>query len=606
MSKPIAFYDVEVFKYDCLMVVKDINNVEITHIWSDPVPEEDLSSGADWHLFGHADEVTDIVQKYRLCGYNNYGYDDWIITAMMNSAYSVEFIKRENDRIVHDEPTSITRVSRLIDSIDAMQQIDVSHPSLKQIEGNMGRSIIESSVPFDIDRPLTQAERDEVLRYCRYDVENTIEIYKQRKSSYFDTKEALIAALPESDRKRAQRWNTTTISARVLLDEPLQMWRKYHPILKQYWRKPEFDYIPPTVWDMWENAEKDTNVMGKGVSKTITAFGCKVVMGLGGLHGAPAKPGTYHNVKLADVGSMYPSIIVILNALNEATAKYDGIRQERLKIKKSDPVKAGALKLILNSVYGNLKNEHSMLFNPRASSSISIYGQIALMRLCNALDKAGYRIVNINTDGVAFEDTTKSTRPYQEICREWEEYFKGMLLEVDEFDKWIQKDVNNYIATHGDHIKVKGGEVNKYAQDKLFSNNSCRVVHMAMVDVLVNDRKPSDALFDILNGKERPNDPMWWQYILKAGSTFQGVQNREGEWMNKVNRVFAGNPLTIATTKLYKIRADGGQVNFADSPEAMYVWNDDTHSVDDFDMMIDVSHYLKILETKLKGWPERR
>ena len=43
-------------------------------------------------------------------------------------------------------------------SLDCFQQIDVSRPSLKKIEGNMGRMILESSVPFTINRPLTHEE----------------------------------------------------------------------------------------------------------------------------------------------------------------------------------------------------------------------------------------------------------------------------------------------------------------------------------------------------------------------------------------------------------------------------------------------------------------
>ena len=60
---------------------------------------------------------------------------------------------------------------RKFESLDTYQQLDVSNPSLKKIEGNMGRMILESSVPFSLDRELTENEFHEVLKYCSYDVD---------------------------------------------------------------------------------------------------------------------------------------------------------------------------------------------------------------------------------------------------------------------------------------------------------------------------------------------------------------------------------------------------------------------------------------------------
>jgi hypothetical protein len=59
--------------------------------------------------------------------------------------------------------------------------------SLKKVMGNLGLSIIESSVSFDIKRPLTSFELEEVIRYCSNDVLGVKELYKFR-SKYFETK----------------------------------------------------------------------------------------------------------------------------------------------------------------------------------------------------------------------------------------------------------------------------------------------------------------------------------------------------------------------------------------------------------------------------------
>ena len=585
----LLFYDIEVTAFDSLVVFLNRNKEEVAHFWNnrDRKTTEDPSGFED---------IPDLIRDKTLVGYNNYFYDDNILTVMMNSATSMpNFIKATNDKIISGERFS-GRKSPLIRSLDTMQQIDVSHPSLKQIEGNMGISIVESSVDFNIGRPLTDAEREEMLYYCRHDVAATVDIFNLRQKSYFDTKESLLTMMPEDKRTSAARWNTTTLSANILLgDTGLVAWEK-HGVPAKYWRNVED--IPSAVWDMWEDITGSMEaVTGKGRSVKIKAYGCTFVFGLGGLHGAPDKPLVASNIKLADVGSMYPSLIKMLRALGDATDMYDSIRLERLAIKHSDPVRAGALKLVLNSVYGLFKSKYSALFNPMASATVCIYGQIALFKLCGMLHDAGYKIINANTDGVAFVDDPELGGAYLYICKEWEKEFEGLLLEVDEFDKWIQKDVNNYIATHDGQIKVKGGEVNKYHKDKFFSNNNIRIVQKALVDNLVYGTPVYKTFMDNLD------KPILWQYILKAGGTFQGVQDAAGVWQNNVNRVFAAKPEYPGTTKLYKIRKDGGQVNFPDSPERMFIWNGDLADIPDFKEMIDLDHYMDLVNKKLRGWP---
>lgn len=585
----LLFYDIEVTAFDSLVVFLNRNKEEVAHFWNNRNRKTtDDPSGFE--------DIPDLIRDKTLVGYNNYFYDDNILTVMMNSATSMpNFIKATNDKIISGERFS-GRKSPLIRSLDTMQQIDVSHPSLKQIEGNMGISIVESSVDFNIGRPLTDAEREEMLYYCRHDVAATVDIFNLRQKSYFDTKESLLTMMPEDKRTSAARWNTTTLSANILLgDTGLVAWEK-HGVPAKYWRNVE--EIPSAVWDMWEDITGSMEaVTGKGRSVKIKAYGCTFVFGLGGLHGAPDKPLVASNIKLADVGSMYPSLIKMLRALGDATDMYDSIRLERLAIKHSDPVRAGALKLVLNSVYGLFKSKYSALFNPMASATVCIYGQIALFKLCGMLHDAGYKIINANTDGVAFVDDPELGGAYLYICKEWEKEFEGLLLEVDEFDKWIQKDVNNYIATHDGQIKVKGGEVNKYHKDKFFSNNNIRIVQKALVDNLVYGTPVYKTFMDNLD------KPILWQYILKAGGTFQGVQDAAGVWQNNVNRVFAAVEGYPGTTKLYKIRKDGGQVNFPDSPERMFIWNGDLADIPDFKEMIDLDHYMDLVNKKLRGWP---
>lgn len=574
----LLFYDVESFKYDALVVFKDINNNLVAEHWID---ESAVSR-----------KISEVIKDRILVGYNNYSYDDVILGYMTNEQLcNPELIKTANDAIITGKKN--TRGPIKHSTLDTFQQISLNHPSLKMIEGNMGKSIIESEIPFDLPRKLTPEERKIVEAYCEYDVESTIAVYKLREKSYFEPKAQLVKMMGDGD---VCKYNTTTMIAQILSSDKLKKWSE-KDIPEEFWDWWFRAYVPEDVIHMWdEMLQSETSVTGKGKNKTIKAYGCKFVFGMGGLHGAPEKPGRFHNVKLADVGSMYPSIIVKLGALGEATEKYDGIRKERLKIKHTDKVRANALKLILNSTYGLFKNQYSNLYNPYASAVVCMYGQMVLFRLCGMLYEAGYHLINVNTDGVAFEDTGDG---YEDICRRWEQEVNGLSLDVDEFDLWIQKDVNNYVAKTGDHIKVKGAEVNKYDQDLLFGNNNARITHIALVEKLVNGTMTAKTVNDHL---DRPD---LYHYILRAGGTFLGTCDRSGQLLpQKVNRVFATTEDTEGATKLYKLRTDGGKVMYADAPENMYLYNGDLSELKDFADIVDTQHYIDIVEKRLEGWPK--
>ena len=68
---------------------------------------------------------------------------------------------------------------------------DGSFFSLKQLEGFLGMDIVESVVPFDLDRPLTPEEKADVEKYNRADLYGTLERFKQRKNT-FKTKMLLV------------------------------------------------------------------------------------------------------------------------------------------------------------------------------------------------------------------------------------------------------------------------------------------------------------------------------------------------------------------------------------------------------------------------------
>lgn len=618
-DEELIFYDIEVFKFDSLVIFKDIENRIRGTFWNNRSRREaELSGGKLLDFPSGFEGIEEIIKDKVLVGYNNYNYDDHILNLMRNPVKATtRDIYNLNRRIVIcNDNLKATDFK----SLDTMQQIDISMPSLKLIEGNLGKNIKETDVAFDINRPLTDEERVLTEKYCSTDIENTIIVYKMRKKGYFDVKESLISMLEPDIQERALKWNTTTISAHILTHGQQTVPWTRHYVPDQFWSKEfrERSGINPEVWEFWESVTSSQNATsGKGKSvKQKTPFGV-FVFGLGGLHGAPTKPIRRGKCKHKDVKSMYPSAIVTLHAL-DALQIYDEMRIERVKIKKSDPIRAGAMKIVLNSVYGNFKNQYSALYNPLASSTVCIYGQIALFTLCKRLYEEDHcEIINANTDGVVYVETAESIEGLDDqICDQWEKEFIGFELETDYYTKWIQKDVNNYIALEPNgNITVKGGEVNRYHEPKIFGANNARIVQIIMTEKLLN---PNESIADILQKQlEATNDENEdtrrdarcnWQFILRAGSTFAGVKNREGEFQQKVNRIFPAGPAhTLPSTKLYKVKIEDdheSMINFPDVPEEMILWNEDVNDIEDFTEQIDLDFYVDLVRKKLEGWPK--
>jgi hypothetical protein len=561
--KDLLFYDIEVFKYDSMVVFKSIDKKVIKIFHND-------FTGLKEFIFGKI-----------LVGFNNYHYDDKILTYMYEGK-SQFLIKELNDQIIGNLDTNYIN-KPLFRSLDVFQEIDTSKPSLKKIEGNMGRKILESSVPFTIDRPLTSSEVKEVIFYCSYDVDTTIDIYKIRDVSYFQPKASLIEMLGNP---KAQKWNTTSISASLLLDRKLPKWNGIR-IDEKF-----LSLVPQEIREYWNanvhinGIEKPQDSKDKGV--TIEEFGCEIQFGKGGLHGAHKHIKKEKRVKILDVRSMYPNIILILNVLAEASKKYKEILDQRLAIKHTDPILSESLKLILNSVFGNLINSYSMLYNPNAGLSVCIYGQIALYELCKRISKVA-TIVNINTDGVAF--ITSDDR-YIGIYKEWEVDF-NLILEEKEFSQFIQKDVNNYIAISGEKMTCKGGDVNKYPKDLFFKNNDARIIDIAFVDHIVHGK---DILKSIMGNLDKPH---LFQYILNTSSKFLGTFDEAGNRYNKVNRVFASQKEGFC---LFKRRHDDTLIRFPDAPSQMFLWNQDCSEIEDFADIVDIDHYYLLTRKRLERW----
>jgi hypothetical protein len=189
-------------------------------------------------------------------------------------------------------------------------------------------------------------------------------------------------------------------------------------------------------------------------------------LGVGGLHSKDG-PGVFvsdelHIIRDADVGSYYPNIMINNNIRPEHLGEdfvtiLKNITTERLAAKKSgEKVKADALKITVNSIFGKLGSETFWLEDARAMLSVTVSGQLYLLMLIESLAEAGIENISANTDGVVSRIPVGKENVYYEICKKWE-LLTRFELEYTDYKKYIRSDVNNYITEKPDgKTKEKG------------------------------------------------------------------------------------------------------------------------------------------------------
>ena len=530
----LNFFDFEVFLKDWLVVI--INPVEKseTVIINDP---EKLRE----YYENHKSEIW--------IGYNSRQYDQYIMKGILCGFDP----KKVNDWIILEGKGGWS-FSPLFHKIPFYNyDVIVGFHGLKTLEGFLGSNIKETSVPFDIDRKLSESEIAETVKYCRHDVEQTIEVWIRNKSD-FDAQMGLIKMfnLPLKYISKTK----VQLSAIVLG----AVKRPHHD---------EFDIsIPDTlrVEKYSEVVDWYRNPVNMDYSKKLEVYvaGVLHLFAWGGLHGAIDKYSGVGHYVMMDVASLYPSLMIEYNYQSrniEDPNKYREIRDMRIKYKhEKNPLQA-PLKIVLNGTYGAMKDKNNNLYDPRQANNVCVAGQLLLLDLIEHLEPH-CQIIQSNTDGILIKlNSIDDFELIDDIAWEWEQRTR-LTLEFDQYHKVYQKDVNNYVLVDYDgKMKSKG----KYVKKLSDLDYDLPIVNKAMVDFMVDGVVPEQTIGDCEDLKE-------FQKIVKISSKYwKGLHN--GEYLSdKTFRVFASSDPGDGT--IFKIKTPGANPEkFADTPEKCFIDN---------------------------------
>ena len=567
----LNFYDFEVFKHDWMVVV--IN----------PVTHDERV------IINDVDALTALYEERKRdiwVGYNNLHYDQFIFKGIL-CGFDPKAI---NDFIIV-EGNKGWQYSSLLRKL-YMVNYDVFHPrtdrGLKTHEAYLGNDICETTVPFDIDRKLTDAEIAETVKYCRHDVEQTIEVFMQRKSEF----DARMDLLKMFDLPLVYLGKTDAQLTAIILGAE----RPARP------RDDEFDIVPlPCLdlgpYDFIRSWYLDPANQDYSATLDFDIAGCPHKCAWGGLHGAIAQyagEGYFINV---DVESYYPAEMIAHELLSRNVrdpSKFKGIRDHRIELKHAKDPRQKALKLVINGTFGASKDKFNALYDPRQANMVCVNGQLMLIDLMHKLVRdAGAEIIQSNTDGVlirmpdgfdggpdAFYDRV------DDVAYEWE-HRTGMGLEFDEFTRVYQKDVNNYVLVAADgSMKTKGAYVKKLGP----LDYDLAVVNKALVEYMVHGVPVEDTI-------AADDDLIDYQRVVKVSGKYKyGVHGHE-RLTDRCFRVFASTRESdgmIGRVKAGKAKPE----KFGNTSEHSFIDNGDVHGKK-CPCYLDKGWYIQLAKTRL-------
>lgn len=576
----MLFFDFEVFKKDWLVVAID------------PIQRK------EYVIVNNKLELEQLHKSYKQdiwVGYNCRDYDQYILKAILLGFDP----KQVNDWIIVKRKKGWEFSSLFhrikINLFDVMPNPPVS---LKTLEGFMGKNIHETSVPFDIDRKLTEQEIQETIGYCRDDVLNTIEVFLKRKSE-FDAQLDLLKAfnLPLSHIGKTQAQ-----LAAVIFDAKKQTFNDEWEIrLPDNLQLGKYQF----VGDWFLNKEnhwykrKELNEKGKLVEKKslleCMIAGLPHVIAWGGLHAGELINTTCSDDEVifdVDAGQLYPNIMRHYNLLSRAARKPEMLTyildtSMRLKAegkkKEREPYKRQC-----NIVYGASGTSDNALYDPLHRNLVCVYGQVFIIDLLDKIEDI-VELLNSNTDGIYFKVKKKDIPELNRRVALWEERTK-LKMEFDEYKTFVSKDVNNYVAvTPSGKIHAKG----LYVKELNDLDYDLPIVNQAVKDYIVYGISVEDTIFGC-------RDLRKFQKIVKLSKLYQWVEheheNGATKFDNKAYRTFASLDDSDGRLMACRMTSKGlERKKFGGTADKCFIFNDDLTDISipkklDYQWYIDLAY----------------
>lgn len=590
-------------------------------------------------------------KEYVNMGYNIKRYDNIILNGVANG-FSPRQLKILSDIIINPECQYETEehyrigafAKKRYNNFIYQDMLDDNAGSLKEKESCLQLDIRESTVPFDKE-DLTDADKEDIISYCKHDVWSSMIFYKKVLKPFVTTK-LLVGKVFNLPVATCYKSTNAGLSAKALgsvksaFPDANKNEIEIPSALKQY-----ISYSLPAdiIKRLCSSPEKFSAVL----------FDNDVSYSNGGIHSGPVRPAEisskakfpawFIHVKSGngwsliniDAGSFYPNLMVAWKGLSRTIpdpSKFAGLIKTRLELKsvigpfddkygrhpENAPVEeylayknaketSQAYKLILNTTYGASGNKYLDLYDPYMTTYTCRLGQLLLTALANnlytSLGKSNIKIIQTNTDGILVYIKDEQIDLMHKICQQWESICHIPLEFEHEYQIW-QRNVNNYImGKKNGHVKTKGGffvtEVQQMGLNRVRPLD-CYVCREAMIDYITQGK-------DIVEHIYKETDISKFVITCHKGS-FSGIvrefnDGRPDEVLHKCNRVYASLNKSLGEIKKTKtIKGVYKKYKTPGCPPHCELVNDDltkhtiSEYIDDIDLMWYITECYNMLD----------
>lgn len=539
----LNFYDFEVFMCDWMVVI--INPIQKTK----EVIVNDRKALKRYYRH-HKEELW--------VGYNSRNYDTYILKSILLDMNP----KKINDKIIV-EGVKGWQISDEFNDIELLDfDIAPAMQGLKQLEGFMGNNIKETSVPFDLDRELTRPEVVETIKYCVHDVEQTIEVFRKRKTEYdaqVDLIESFKFDINKIGKTQAQLASNILKAKKKIFNDDWEIRLPTNLNLGKY------EYIADWFLNSKNHNEK--------ASLEIEIAGLKHIVAWGGIHAGEKIFVECNDDEIildADVGQLYPNIMRHYHLLSRASTKpkmLDFVLDTSMRLKREGKKKEREpYKRQCNIFYGAMGDKTNSLYDPLYRKLVCIYGQVFIVDLIDKIEDK-IQLLQSNTDGIFFKVKKTDVEEVKRRITEWQDRTK-LIMEYDEYVKYIAKDVNNYIAVGSNGKLHRKGAYVKELNDLDYD---LPIVNKAIVDYLTKGVLPENTIAEC-------NELKQFQKIVKISSNYRMGWHNGHYLTDRTFRVFASK--NNSDTYIGKCKTEGATIEkFANTPDHCFIWNDDVNGV---------------------------
>jgi len=486
-----------------------------------------------------------------LIGYNSLKFDDLILKYIVKKGTGItskEIFKLSQAIIAREafKQTDLYKELRYQQKKPWGRSADLLECCLKGSNKSERRSLKDIAIslrwpkiqdlPYQPDAALSASEKEEILEYCKNDVQITAEIWNKKNEAFavrlemerlfgldiFEMSDARAGEeiilhryceLTKSDKFKLKRAQKSTDEIQLSSIIPNSISFKGHTLQALLDDLKSITLVPVRNKDNKLEYFEKTETGLIEFKRLLSLKSIQCILGLGGLHSID-RPGVFkttteQTIIDIDVSGYYPEIIRTFK-LNPShlTMAWNGMISEikELRKKKKDEgneIAKTGLKVIGLAPFGQTGSEYSWMFDRKVLYGVTLIGELLILTLAEQCEENNIHLLSVNTDGLTVSLLPEQVETFRKLYKAWE-IAHDMRFDETGYSVYIRQNVSNYFAVNNETGKIKRKGAAFLAED-MTKKATFDILKKAVLQYFLEGIEPettirkSKSLFDFID-----------------------------------------------------------------------------------------------------------